>query len=174
MNYLKRTLAIITLSLAASPALPYAAPLAFTGLDGAPHTLDELHGHPAVVNFWATWCGPCREEMPRLQKLADRYAGQNVRFVAISLDATATQGKIGATVAKRGLRIPVWTGADDQTLNTLALGELVPATLILDAQGRAIGKIEGEAQEKDIASRLDWVLEGETGKTPKLIVRHDW
>jgi len=146
----------------------------FKDLSGGPHTLAELRGHPAVVNFWATWCGPCREEMPRLQKLSEAYAGQQVRFVAVSLDAPETQGKIDAAVRKSGLRMPVWTGATDRTLADLKLGVLVPATLILDADGRVVGKIEGEAREKDVRSRLDWLLGGRQGKQPKVEQKNDW
>lgn len=146
----------------------------FTARDGSVHTLAELRGHPAVVNFWATWCGPCREEMPRLQKLADSYGGRGVRFVAVSLDAPETQGKIDAVVLKRGLRLPVWTGATDSTLSALELGVLVPATLILDEKGEIIGRIEGEAREKDVSSRLDWLLNGRAGKPPKPVQKNDW
>ena len=150
------------------------APGQFKALDGSMHELKELHGHPAVVNFWATWCGPCKVEMPRLQKLADAYTSRGVTFVAISLDAPETQAKIPALVAKRGLRIPVWTGATDQTLAGLDLGVLVPATLVLDADGTVIGRIEGEAREKDVQARLDWLLEGKQGKQPKVVQKNDW
>jgi hypothetical protein len=112
--------------------------------------------------------------MPRLQKLADAYAARGVTFVAISLDDKETQGKIEATVKKRGFRIPVWTGASEKTLQELGLGVLVPATLILDENGVAIGKIEGEAREKDVTSRLDWLLNGRQGKQPKLVQKNDW
>ncbi len=146
----------------------------FRDLSGGAHTLAELRGHPAVVNFWATWCAPCREEMPRLQKLNDSYAPQQVRFVAVSLDALETQGKIDAAVRKSGLRMPVWTGATERTLADLKLGVLVPATLILDADGQVIGKIEGEARERDVRSRLDWLLGGKQGKQPKVEQKNDW
>ncbi len=146
----------------------------FHDLAGTPHTLAELRGHPAVVNFWATWCGPCRDEMPRLQKLNEEYAGKGVRFVAVSLDAPETQGKIDAAVRKSGLRMPIWTGATERTLADLKLGVLVPATLILDADGQVIGKIEGEAREKDVRSRLDWLLGGRQGKQPKVEQKNDW
>lgn len=155
-------------------AEPTEATLQFHSADGANHTLSELRGHTAVVNFWATWCGPCREEMPRLQKLADAYQGRGVQFVAVSLDAADTQAKIPQVVAKRNLRIPVWTGADENTLKALDLGELVPATLILDDRGEVIGRIEGEASDKDIRSRLDWLLNGRTGKQPKPVQKNDW
>lgn len=146
----------------------------FTGLDGASHSLAELRGHPSVVNFWATWCGPCRAEMPRLQKLSEEYAGKGVVFVAISLDDAETQPKIPAALAKSGLKFPAWKGATPDTLKELQLGVLVPATLVLDSDGQVIGKIEGEARDKDIQSRLDWLLTGRQGKQPKIIQKNDW
>lgn len=170
-------LAVSTVLMTARPVVAAeagAASMKFEGQDGSVHQLGELRGHPAVVNFWATWCGPCREEMPRLQKLSDDYAAQGVHFVAISLDAADTRGKIGAVVEKRGFRIPVWTGASDATLAELKLGVLVPATLILDAEGEVIGRIEGEASNKDVRSRLDWVLAGKKGKQPKMVQKNDW
>lgn len=155
-------------------AVPGETLLEFQSADGAKHTLGELRGHPAVVNFWATWCGPCREEMPRLQKLADSYKDKGVSFVAISLDARETQGKIPQVLQKRNLHIPVWTGADENTLTALHMGVLVPATMILDEGGQVIGRIEGEASEKDVRSRLDWLLNGRVGNPPKAVQKNDW
>ncbi|MDP9050003.1 MAG: TlpA family protein disulfide reductase [Acidobacteriota bacterium] len=146
----------------------------FRSLDGHSHSLAELKGHVAVVNFWATWCGPCREEMPRLQRLADEYTPKGVTFVALSLDDSETQKKIEQVVAKRGFKIPVWTGATEQTFKELELGVLVPTTLMLDQKGDVFGKIEGEARNKDIRSRLDWVLNGRQGKQPKVVQKNDW
>ena len=172
---LLRVAAVSALLMTAQGMLPaQTAPGQFKALDGSTHDLKELHGHPAVVNFWATWCGPCKVEMPRLQKLADAYAPRGVAFVAISLDAPETQGKISGVVAKRGLRMPVWTGATDRTLAELDLGVLVPATLVLDADGTVIGRIEGEAREKDVQTRLDWLLAGREGKQPKVVQKNDW
>jgi len=143
-----------------------------TDLQGHRHLIEELHGTPAVINFWATWCMPCKNEMPRLVKLQERYP--KVRFVAISIDNADTRAKIPALIAKRKFSLTVWQGASADTLKELALGELVPATVILDADGMLVGRIEGEASEKDIASRLDWLLSGRQSKQPKLVQKNDW
>jgi thiol-disulfide isomerase/thioredoxin len=146
----------------------------FRGLDGAPHTLSELKGRPAVVNFWATWCLPCKEEMPRLQALSEQYQPRGVGFVAISIDDAETQKKISGLIAKRHFGLPVWTGGTEETLKTLQVDNILPATLIFDENGVVIGKIEGEARTKDISSRLDWLLNGRQGKQPKVLQRNDW
>ncbi|MBB5059226.1 thiol-disulfide isomerase/thioredoxin [Granulicella aggregans] len=173
--------AAAVLSSVLSLAVPGVAPAAGSGLpeskyvalDGSTHSLAELEGHVAVVNFWATWCGPCREEMPRLQKLADEYSAKGVTFIAIALDDTETQPKIPGVVAQRAFRIPVWKGATADSLKELDLGVLVPATLILDDHGVVIGRIEGEARDKDVRTRLDWLLGGRQGKQPKVVQKND-
>lgn len=63
-------------------------------LSGATEKVDTLRGSIAVINFWATWCGPCKEEMPRLAKLKDEYSANDVRFVAISVDEPKNRAKI--------------------------------------------------------------------------------
>ncbi len=69
------------------PALEWAAPdFTLVSLAGEEVTLSDLRGSVIVLDFWATWCGPCRKEMPRLQHLADRYADQGVVFLAVSAD----------------------------------------------------------------------------------------
>jgi hypothetical protein len=97
-----------------------------------------------------------------------------VTFVAVSLDAPETQKQIDPLVAKRGFRVPVWTGATEQTFQELDMGTLVPATVILDENGTIVGKIEGEARDKDVRSRLDWLLNGKQGKQPKVVQKNDW
>ena len=152
---------------------PTAAPdLTLTNLDGAAHSLAEYRGKIVVLNFWATWCLPCREEMPMLSKLAPKYDEKDVAFLAASIDDAQTQSKIPHFLEKKKITLPVFTGATPETLKQFALGEIVPATLILDHNGTPVFRIEGEASKKDISSRIDWLLSDRSSKQPKILVKN--
>jgi thiol-disulfide isomerase/thioredoxin len=146
----------------------------FTLTDGSRSVhLADYRGKIVVLNFWATWCGPCREELPRLDELAREYASKDVVFVAASIDDSETQSKIASFLDKKKIStIPVWIGASPATLKLFQLGEMVPATIILDQNGDTIVRIMGEASRKDITSRLDWLLNGRTGKPPKPLLKN--
>jgi thiol-disulfide isomerase/thioredoxin len=102
-----------------------------TNLDGKAHSLAEYRGKVVVLNFWATWCLPCREEMPMLSKLALKYDEKDVAFLAASIDDVQTQPKIARFLEKKKVTLAVFTGATAETLKQFNLCEIVPATLIL-------------------------------------------
>lgn len=82
-----KSLAVGPMAKLVTPTQPTSEPdVAFTGPDGKPMKLADLKGQVVVVNFWATWCGPCKEEMPSLAKLAKDYADKGVKVVPISVD----------------------------------------------------------------------------------------
>lgn len=145
--------------------------LRFKDLSGQTQSLGKLQGSIAVINFWATWCAPCREEMPRLSRLQQQYAARGVRFVAISADAPKDQGKIGPMLEQQKISLDVWTGADLDTLDKLHLGNVLPATLVIDARGEVIGRILGEAREQDVTGYLDWLLDGRQGAAPAGVLK---
>src|SRR5580698_9699399 len=60
---------------------------AVTNVDGKPQSLSLLKGHPVVINFWASWCGPCVEEMPSLAQLHREYAKKGIEFVGLGVDS---------------------------------------------------------------------------------------
>jgi thiol-disulfide isomerase/thioredoxin len=146
--------------------------LTLTNLDGTAHSLAEYRGKIVVLNFWATWCLPCREEMPMLSRLAAKYNEKEVAFLAASIDDAQTQPKIAHFLLKKKITLAVFTGATADTLKQLQLGEIVPATLILDRDGTPAFWIEGEASKKDISSRLDWLLSQRTSKQPKTLIKN--
>jgi thiol-disulfide isomerase/thioredoxin len=153
-------------------ALAKPAPnLKFRDMAGHAVRLESLRGHVAVVNFWATWCGPCKQELPRLSALRAAYAKQGVEFVAISVDEPKDFAQIQPYFKQHQITLPVWTGANLGTLGRLGFGNVVPATLVLDAQGDVVGRIEGEARDADVRGYLDWLLRGRQGKAPPKRIR---
>jgi thiol-disulfide isomerase/thioredoxin len=153
--------------LAATPLLAKRAPdPSLKTLDGQSRKLSALRGQIVVVNFWATWCGPCQEELPRLSTLAANYAGKPVRFALISIDEPKDRPKIPAVLARLHVSLESLTGADTDTMDSFGLGNIVPGTAILDSQGEIVTRIMGEAREEDIRTAVDWLLAGKQGPPP--------
>lgn len=156
-----------------APSYAKRAPaLELKDLQGHAQKLSALRGQIVVLNFWATWCGPCRDELPRLSKLAQEYNGKNVRFLAISIDQAKDRSKIQPALEKANVTLETWVGADTDTLGSFALGDIVPGTAILDERGEIVARIMGEAREEDVRSAVDWLLGGRTGTAPALTKRY--
>lgn len=143
----------------------------FKSLDGEKHKLSALHGQIVVVNFWATWCGPCQEELPRLSSIAASYAGKPVSFVFISIDAPKDRSKIPSALAKLHVSFNTWIGADTDTLGSFGLGDIVPGTLVLDENGDPVARVMGEAKEADVRTAVDWLLNGKKGDPPQPLTK---
>jgi thiol-disulfide isomerase/thioredoxin len=140
-------------------------------LTGHAQRMASLRGSIAVVSFWATWCAPCREELPRLSKLTQDYTAAGVRFIAISIDEPKDRAKVAPYVAQQKLTMDVWVGGDTDMLDRVGLGNIVPGTIIIDQQGEIIGRIMGEAREEDIRTRVDWLLHGREGAPPEPLTK---
>lgn len=146
--------------------------LSFNDLSGKFHSLSEYRGKIVVLNFWATWCGPCRDEMPMLSQLAKESAFQDVVFLAVSLDDSKSQLKIPRFLEKKKITLPVFTGATPATLREFQLGEIVPATVILDRQGIPAFRIMGQASRKDVLARVNWLLSDRSAKSPRPLLKN--
>ena len=134
--------------------------------------LRDLRGQIVVLNFWATWCVPCKAELPLLVAAETKYKSRGVTFVAASLDEGKSRSSIPAFLKSFKIGFPVWTGATGDDLAKLGMGEAVPATAFLDAEGHIVARISGQIQEAEIEERLDWLLRGQAGPAPKALVRH--
>jgi len=145
---------LATGTIEASPAAIYTA--LFQEGDGTPRSLGQFQGKVVVVNFWATWCGPCKEEMPGFVRLQSRWAGRNVQFVGLADDVPSKVAAFGREVK---VNYPLWMGDTVMPLSRRLGNRLgvLPHTVILDAQGRVVESRIGLYAEKDLEARLQAV-----------------
>ena len=109
---------------AAEPTGKAAPPLVVTTLNGASFDLRALHGRVVVVNFWATWCPPCRDEMPVMDAFYREYHGRGVELIGISLDRRRDLRVVEKVMQPFAFPAALWNGA---TVNGFAAESLCPA-----------------------------------------------
>jgi thiol-disulfide isomerase/thioredoxin len=148
------------------------ADLTLQDTNGQKVRLRDLRGKPVVLNFWATWCGPCNAEMPMLVEMEKQYAARGVLFIGASLDDAKTKAKIPAFLAEHKIGFPVWNGATADDLDKLKLGVAAPATAFLDAEGHIVARILGQARPEEVKERLDWLTGDKSGPPPQPLVKH--
>jgi thiol-disulfide isomerase/thioredoxin len=110
-----------------------------TALDGKPLTIAALQGKVVFLNFWATWCGPCRAEIPDLIALQDRYKG---RLQIIGLNVDDEEADIQQYVAETGINYPVAMTSNDVRIQFGGIPAL-PTSFVLDTEGRVVQKHVG-------------------------------
>src|SRR5438046_525097 len=101
----------LILSLAAVAKDPPKADLTLKDSTGQKVSLRDLRGKNVVLNFWATWCVPCNDEMPMIVEMEKEYRARGVVFIAASLDDSKTRSQIPAFVSKYQIGFPVWARA---------------------------------------------------------------
>ena len=137
-------------------ARPKAVPeLRFNDADGRAHTLADFRGKVVLLNIWATWCEPCREEMPALDRLEAKLGGERFHVVALSVDQ---QGPVIARkfYAQVGIKaLPLYVDPTAKAAFTVDAAGL-PASLLIDRQGREIGRHLGALKwdEPQVLERL--------------------
>ncbi|WP_114813206.1 TlpA family protein disulfide reductase [Paraburkholderia kururiensis] len=128
---------------------------AVTNADGKPQSLALYKGRPMVVNFWASWCGPCVEEMPTLAKLHDEYSKKGIQFVGLGVDS----GKnVKTFLQKVPVDYPIYVtgfgGADLARAFGNNAGGL-PFTVVIDAKGNVRATKLGEIRADELKRTLD-------------------
>ncbi|WP_425456436.1 redoxin domain-containing protein [Cohnella pontilimi] len=122
------------------------------GLDGTAHDLSEYKGKPLILNFWGTWCPPCRAEMPALQSVYDRWKDKGVQLVGINLsEEKLTVQNFAREV---GASFPILLDRNRQTEKKYGLKQY-PTTFFIGADGKIQDiMIGGPLSENDIESRI--------------------
>lgn len=110
-------------------------------MHGSPLKLSELKGKVVMLNFWATWCPPCREEIPSMVKLNSAMAGKPFQMVAVSIDEGGKPA-IESFFQTSGLVLPAYTDPDNRAAKTYGITG-VPETFIIDKKGIIVKKVIG-------------------------------
>ncbi|QNA90416.1 TlpA family protein disulfide reductase [Massilia sp. Dwa41.01b] len=124
-------------------------------LSGKPQALSQWKGKPLLVNFWATWCGPCVQEMPELSSLANAEGGKRFNVIGIGIDSPDTMREFAT---KHNIKYPLYVGGMDGTELSRAFGNTnggLPFTVLIGADGQVrktyLGKLEFDALRADLA-----------------------
>ena len=121
------------------PGAPFPRITSFESLEG--RITDQPAGEALVVNFWATWCGPCRTEMPALQQLDDHLRGRGIRVVAVSIDRDRNLAREFIRSAR--IRFPVYFDPNGAYSNQKLGLRTLPETFLVDAAGIIRARISG-------------------------------
>jgi len=136
---------------AVAPAALYAA--TFQDESGASQALGRYHGKLLVLNFWATWCAPCREEIPAFTRVQSRWAGRGVQFLGLSDEEPAKVARFAREVA---VNYPLWTGDGVSELGRRLGNRLgvLPFTVMVGPAGEILDAKVGAYSEGDIEAKL--------------------
>lgn len=159
---------LVLLLFAAVAFRPAQPELSLKDSQGQTHSLSEYRGKIVVLNFWATWCVPCKQEMPIFVDVYKKYHDRGVMVVAASLDDESTKKYVPRFAHSFKMDFPILLDASADSMHELGLGESIPSTIFLDAEGNVAGKIVGQAKRKDVMHRVEWLLgnrEDETSQT---------
>jgi thiol-disulfide isomerase/thioredoxin len=143
----------------AASAHPAAANLyaqTLNDLSGKPQALAQWKGKPLLVNFWATWCGPCVQEMPELSALANEEAGKRFNVIGLGIDSPSAMSEFAA---KHDIRYPLYVGGMGGTELSRGFGNTnggLPFTVLIGADGQVrktyLGKLKFDELKADLAT----------------------
>lgn len=123
--------------------------------DGNAVQLSDYFGKPLVLNFWASWCGPCKSEMPAFQQAYEREDG--VQFLLVNMTGgRETQADAEALLAQEGYTFPVLFDLDLDAAMTYGVTAL-PTTYFLDAEGNLVAWAQGAINEETLQQGLDMI-----------------
>jgi thiol-disulfide isomerase/thioredoxin len=116
--------------------------LRFARLDGSPASLADHDGRALVLNLWATWCAPCRAEMPSLQRLADAFAAEELAVIAVSVDDDLNL--VREFLLRHAIRFAVYADRAQPSVRSLLGVTAYPTTWLVRRDGRIAEVVAGE------------------------------
>lgn len=128
-----------------------------TTLDGKQVSLSKLRGKAVLLNFWGSWCEPCKTEMPALTKMYEKYQSQGLEVVGINI--AETDVAVGQFIKQYSLNFPVWMDRDRDVVDLYKIGP-IPSTYFIDPAGKIIYVKEGPLELSELEAKVTPMLPG--------------
>lgn len=138
--------------------VPYDPELILKDLSGVRRQLSAYRGRVVILNFFATYCVPCRKELPQLAAIQRGYADRGVQVIVVSVDDVADGAKVRRFVRETKLDLPVWLGATEADMARFGLRATLPDTVIIGRDGKVLERIEGTFISAELRKRIDALL----------------
>lgn len=131
--------------------------LALQDLEGKTHRLADYRGQVVLINFWATWCGPCRDEMPSIQRLKNQMAGKPFVVLAVNLDEP--ESRIRKFLAQMKLDFPILLDTERKTARAWQ-ARILPASFVIGPDGKIRYSLVGEINwdHEQVVARISELL----------------
>jgi peroxiredoxin len=144
----------------AAAGAPRQAPdFTLQSLDGRTMRLSDLRGKVVVLNFWATWCAPCRVEMPWLVELSRQYRAQGVEAVGVSMDDPGQEHEVAKFARERNVDYTILLG-NNAVGDAYGGARFLPQTFFIDRDGRIVRNTVGITTESDLEKNIRELAQG--------------
>jgi thiol-disulfide isomerase/thioredoxin len=142
--------------------------LTLKDLGGVDQSVSSSRGRIVVLNFWATWCVPCRKEMPDLSAIQNAYAAFGVQVIGASADQLSDRAKVVQFIREARINFPVWLGATTADMQRFGVGPGLPATVIIGRDGKVAAVHRSVIQQAELKRELDRLLGGDSSTAEKM------
>ena len=156
----------------AQAAIGRSEELKLKDLFGTEQSLSQYKGRIVILNFWATYCVPCRKEMPDLAAIQNEYAALGVQVIGASTDEAADRPKVLQFIKETKVNFPIWMGASSADMIRFGLGEALPGTVVIDKTGKIVKVISGVVNVADLKKQIDSMLEIAEANAPKTVAQN--
>jgi thiol-disulfide isomerase/thioredoxin len=129
-------------------------------LNGKKVSLADFKGHPVVVNFWATYCGPCKLEMPWFQEMVGRYGSQGLIVLGLDQDEGTDPAEITKAAKKTGVSYPILL-PDDKVAKAYQLGDYLPETYYIGKDGTVVEQTVGVNTKDELEADVKKIVGGQ-------------
>lgn len=170
------SLQVLALSLAereAAKLTGQTVDLTLKDLSGVEQNLQSLKGRIVVLNFWATYCVPCRKEMPDLAVIQNEFAALGVQVVGVSTDDLEDRSKVLQFVKETKVNFPIWVGGSTEHMVRFGLGAALPGTVVINREGKIAKIISGVIDQAMLRKEIEALLAVAVNTAPEKSARRD-